>query len=160
MAELIGRLRGVGPERAGGYSGDIGFALWAGGTAALALALALMLSIQAAVALVAVVSVVALHEYDRALGIYALFGFWFLAPLVRRLLELSTGHVANDPLSLAPFIATGAIATLEVFRTAHSARDPERPAPRSRRLRDRAPAGARWPGPGRPRTRSSPTWRA
>jgi hypothetical protein len=117
VAELIGRLRGVGPERAGGYSGDIGFALWAGGTAALALALALALSIQAAIALVAVVSIVALHEYDRGLGIYALFAFWFLAPLARRLLALSTGHVGNDPLSLAPFIATAAIAAIEVFRT-------------------------------------------
>ncbi len=117
MAELTTRRRGLAvPGRA--RHSDLGFALGAGGAAALALAGALMLSIQAALALVLVLSVVALHQYDRALGIYALFGFWFLAPLLRRLLDLSTGYVSNDPLSLAPFIATAAIAALELSRVA------------------------------------------
>ncbi len=115
MAELIGRRRGLAVPGRSRYS-DLGFALGAGGAAALALAAALMLSIQAAIALVLVLSLIAIHQHDRALGIYVLFAFWFLAPLLRRLLDLSTGYVANDPLSLAPFIATAALAALELNR--------------------------------------------
>jgi hypothetical protein len=93
---------------------------------ALALAAALALSVQAAFALVLVLMVIALYQYNRAWGIAAMFAFWFVAPLLRRLLLLSTGYVSNDPLSLAPFLATAAIAGLELTRV-HVPRDIRRP---------------------------------
>ena len=147
LAELIGRLRGVGPERAGGYSGDIGFALWAGGTAALALALALMLSIQAAVALVAVVSIVALHQYDRRSASTPCSGSGSWRPWYGGCSSSARGYVDNDPLSLAPFIATAAIATLELFRARHSARDHGTRAPAAPPASRSGSRWGSWPAP-------------
>ena len=59
---------------------------------------------------------IALHQYNRQWGIIALFAFWFIAPGLRRVLGLMTGYLESDPLSLAPFLATGAIAGLELLR--------------------------------------------
>jgi len=116
VAELIWRLRAAGRAGPGTRYGDLGWAVVVGGALALALAWALSVSLQAACALVLVVSVVSLHQYDRRWGIAALFALWFLAPGIRRLLGLATGYVENDPLSLAPFLATAALATLELLR--------------------------------------------
>jgi hypothetical protein len=96
--------------------GDLTWVLPAGAAAALVLGWALTVSIQAACAFVVVVAIVALHLYDRRWGIAALFAFWFLAPGVRRVLYLTTGYVGNDPLSLAPFLATAAVAGIELLR--------------------------------------------
>jgi O-antigen ligase len=116
VAELIWRLRGADrPARAPRF-GDLWWAVGVGGATALALAWALTLSIQAACALVLVLVVIALYWHDRQWGLIALFAFWFVAPLIRRWLALRTGHVDNDPLSLAPFIATAALAGFELMR--------------------------------------------
>ena len=112
MTDLTWRLRGVPAAQ----RGDLWWILVVGGSAALVLGWALTLSVQAAGAFVAVVAVIALHQHDRRWGIAALFALWFLAPFVRRVLGLMTGLVENDPLSLAPFLATGAIAALELIR--------------------------------------------
>ena len=149
MAELIGRLRGVAPNAPAATQGTSASRSGPGGTAALALALALMLSIQAAVALVARGEHRgAARARPRARHLRPVRVLVPGAP-VAEAARAHTGYVGNDPLSLAPFIATGAIATLEVFRTADSARDPERPAARSRRLRHRAAARARGRARGR-----------
>jgi hypothetical protein len=114
VAELIWRLR----TRPGatGRHGDLWWILVAGGGAAVVLGWALTLSLQAACAFVLVIVVVALHQHDRRWGIAAVFALWFLVPGLRRILGTVTGHVENDPLSLAPFLATGAVAALELVR--------------------------------------------
>jgi O-antigen ligase len=116
MAELIWRLRGGSGPRAAAGSGELWWALGVGGATALALAFALTLSIQAACALVLVLVVIALYWHNRQWGITALFAFWFLAPMIRRWLGLKTGYISNDPLSLAPFLATAALAGFELMR--------------------------------------------
>ncbi len=122
MAELIWRLRGSdrGPGSARSARAARGSdAVWvavAGGGAAIALGAVLMVSMQAACAFVLVVLVVALHQHDRRWGIASLFALWFVAPLLRRLFALATGFVEQDPLSLAPFLATAAIAAIELSR--------------------------------------------
>jgi hypothetical protein len=87
-----------------------------GGAAALILGWLINFSIQATCAFVLVVLVVALHQFDRRWGIAALFALWLFVPGIRRLLATLTGTPGNDPLSLAPFLATGAIAALELVR--------------------------------------------
>jgi putative inorganic carbon (HCO3(-)) transporter len=76
----------------------------------------LIYSVQATCAFVLVVLVIALHQHDRRWGIAAMFALWFAAPFLRRIFLLMTGPVGNDPLSLAPFMATGAIAALELVQ--------------------------------------------
>jgi putative inorganic carbon (hco3(-)) transporter len=116
MAELTWRARAVARPGSRVRHGDLLWVLLVGGTAALLLGWSLTVSIQAACALALVVAVIALHQYNRQWGIIALFAVWFLVPGVRRILGLTTGYVENDPLSLAPFLATGAIAALELLR--------------------------------------------
>jgi O-antigen ligase len=116
VAELIWRLRAVSRPGPGARQADLWWVVIVGGAAALVLGWALTLSLQAACAFVLVVIVIALYQHDRRWGLGALFALWFLAPGLRRLLGIVTGHVDNDPLSLAPFLATGAIAALELLR--------------------------------------------
>ena len=116
MTELIGRLRPGSLPLSSTSRGDLWWVLVVGLPAALGLAWALTFSLQAACAFVAVVLVVGLYQYDRRLGIFALFALWLVAPGVRRVIGLQTGFVENDPLSLAPFLATGAVAALELVR--------------------------------------------
>jgi putative inorganic carbon (hco3(-)) transporter len=115
MAELIWRLRG-GVRAPGARGGDAWFALLAGGAAALVVGWGLTVSVQAACAFTLVALVLALYEYKREWGVLALLALWLLAPGIRRLLALITGHVENDPLSVAPFLATVALAGLELLR--------------------------------------------
>jgi hypothetical protein len=112
MAELIWRLRTA--PRA--YREDLLWVLLVGGAAALVLGYAMTISLQAGCALVLVLVVIALYQQDEQWGLLALLSFWLLAPFIRRLLGLMTGPVANDPLSLAPFLATGALAALAMVR--------------------------------------------
>ena len=90
--------------------------LLVGGLAALVLGYALTVSIQAGCAFVLVLLVIALYQHDRQLGIVGLLALWFLAPFIRRILALLSGTVANDPLSLAPFLATGALAAIALVQ--------------------------------------------
>jgi O-Antigen ligase len=116
MAELIWRLRAAARPGPGARGGDLWWLLTVGGCAALVLGWTLTVSPQTACAFVLVVSVITFYQYDRRWGIAALFALWFLAPALRRLLGLITGFVDNDPLSLAPFLATAAVAALELAR--------------------------------------------
>jgi putative inorganic carbon (hco3(-)) transporter len=116
VAGLIWRLRSVPRAGAQARSSDAWWAVVVGGPAALALAWAVTVSLQAASAFVLVVAVVALHQRDRRWGIFALFALWFVAPGLRRVLGAVTGYVGHDPLSIAPFAATAAIASVELLR--------------------------------------------
>jgi hypothetical protein len=116
VAGLIARGRLAGRPSVGSRGADLLWPVLVGGPAALVLAWALTLSLQAGCAFVLVMLVVGLHQHDRRLGIYAMFALWFLAPGLRRVLGLGTGFVENDPLSVAPFAATAAIAALELVQ--------------------------------------------
>lgn len=116
MGELIWRLRVGWRPVPVGSSGDLRWATLVGGAGALVVGAALQVSIQAAFAFVLVMGVIALYEHDRALGVAAMFSLWLIAPLLRRVVALLTGTIGNDPLSLAPYLAVGAIAALEFAR--------------------------------------------
>jgi O-Antigen ligase len=103
-----------GRVRLRGGAADLWWIALVGGLGAAVLAWLLTLSVQAASGFVLIVIVVALHQYDRRYGIAAMCALWLVAPLLRRLFLLMTGTVASDPLSLAPFLATAAIAGLEL----------------------------------------------
>ncbi len=110
-ARIVDRRR---PTRERGS--DLLWALAVGGVGAIVVAVALRYSVQAACALVLVVLVFAIYRHDRNSGIAALFAFWFLVPWIRRLFDLMTGYLNTDPLSLAPFLATAAVAGWELSR--------------------------------------------
>lgn len=116
MAGLTVGAARLGRRRWGRRLGDLGWLLLVGGPCALIVAWLVNVSVQAACAFALVLLVVVLHQYDRRWGIVAMLSLWFFAPGIRRLLGLLTGHVENDPLSLAPFVATAAIAGLELAR--------------------------------------------
>ncbi len=116
MAELTARIsRGRLPSRL--RRSDLPWVLLIGTLGAIVVAAALKYSFQASCAVVLVVLVFAIYCRDRSWGIVAVFAFWFLAPEIRRLLELLTGYLNTDPLSLAPFLATAAVAALELSRS-------------------------------------------
>jgi hypothetical protein len=112
VAELIWRLRGA--PRA--YRSDLWWVVVVGGAGALILGWAMTVSIQAACAFALVVVVVALYQHDQQWGLVGLLTLWLMAPFVRRVLALMSGPIENDPLSLAPFLATGALAALALVR--------------------------------------------
>lgn len=72
---------------------------------------------QAGVALVLFVAIVATYLESRRVGLALLWSVWLLAPFIRRLLALSAGTPSADPLSLLPFVATAALALLELRRS-------------------------------------------
>ncbi len=115
MAELTLRPRGArgGP---GARGADLRWVLVVGGAAALVIGYVLTVSVQAACAVTLVITVLALYQHNRTWGIAGLFALWFLAPLLRRLFGLMTGYVDQDPLSVAPFVATMAMVGLELLR--------------------------------------------
>jgi hypothetical protein len=116
MAELIWRLRAAARPGPGAGHGDLWWVLLVGGGAAVVLGWTLTVSPQAACAFVLVLAVIALYQHDRRWGIAALFALWFIAPWLRRVFGVFTGYLDTDPLSLAPFLATGAVAALELVR--------------------------------------------
>ncbi len=73
-------------------------------------------SIQGACALVLLLGVVALWSQWRAAGVAAVWVLWLVLPGVRRILVLVNPSAETDPLSLVPFVATGAVALLELTR--------------------------------------------
>lgn len=60
--------------------------------------------------------VVTAYVGHRPTGLMALWALWLLAPGLRRVLGLETGYVGADPLAVAPFAATGLIATLALLQ--------------------------------------------
>jgi putative inorganic carbon (HCO3(-)) transporter len=117
VAELIWRLRAAARPGPGTRGGDLWWLLVFGGASAVVLGWLMTVSLQAACAFVLVIAVIALYQHDRRAGIAAMFALWFVAPALRRIFGLLTGYVGNDPLSLAPFLATGAIAVLALAQT-------------------------------------------
>ena len=113
MSGLTSRL---GATRSRMLASDLAWVAVVGSLGALLLGWLLTVSIQATCAFVLIVLVIALHQSDRSWGIVAMFAIWFVAPLLRRIFALITGPIANDPLSLAPFLATAAIAAIELSR--------------------------------------------
>jgi putative inorganic carbon (hco3(-)) transporter len=73
---------------------------------------------QAGVAFVLFVATVAAYVESRRMGLAMLWSIWLLAPLVRRVLALSSGTPAADPLSLLPFVLTAVLVLLELRRSA------------------------------------------
>ena len=116
MTALSWRARGGVSSPALGRGGDL---WWMAGVGALAAALVgflVTVSVQSACALVLFIAVVALYLHDRRMGIAAVFALWFFAPFLRRVLGASVGFVGNDPLSVAPFLATATVAGFELTR--------------------------------------------
>ncbi len=116
MAELTARLS-QGRLPAWLRGSDLAWVLLAGGLGAIVVAAVLKYSVQASCAVVLIVLVFAIYRRDRSWGIVAVFAFWFLAPEIRRLFELQTGYLNADPLSLAPFLASVAVAGVELSRS-------------------------------------------
>ena len=115
MTELAVRRRASAPTRRSRDS-DLWWLAAAVGASALLVGFLVTVSLQAAFALVLLVAVVALYVHDRRYGIAALFALWFIAPGLRRVLGAAVGFAENDPLSIAPFLATAAIAGIELSR--------------------------------------------
>jgi putative inorganic carbon (HCO3(-)) transporter len=57
-----------------------------------------------------------LYLRSRNAGVVCVWLLWLLSPWVRRLFGLAGPYVSADPLALAPFLATGAVAALELAR--------------------------------------------
>ena len=97
MAELIWRLRcAAGPRPSTRAATSRGCWSWAARRRS-SLGWALTVSIQATCAFVLIVVVIALHQNDRSWGIVAMFGLWFMAPLLRRVFALITGPRRERP---------------------------------------------------------------
>jgi hypothetical protein len=86
------------------------------GAAALALLIGAVTvrSPQASVTLVLLVFLLAVRSQSRTSGLVVLWSFWLLAPMVRRMLDLASETSGADPLSLLPFLGTGALALMEL----------------------------------------------
>jgi O-antigen ligase len=117
VAGLTTRGRLVGRTAPGARGAELMWPLIVGTPAAFVLAYGLTISLQAGFAFVLVALVIGLHQYDRRWGVAAVLALWFLAPGLRRVLGLHTGFVEHDPLSLAPFVATAALAALELVQS-------------------------------------------
>jgi putative inorganic carbon (HCO3(-)) transporter len=59
---------------------------------------------------------VGLYLWDRRAGLACVWLLWLLSPWIRRLFGLAGPYVSADPLAVAPFLATGAVAALELTR--------------------------------------------
>ena len=67
-------------------------------------------------------AVVGAHLRSRAAGLMALWALWLLAPGIRRLVGLTGPYLSADPLALLPFLATAAVAAVELTRVQLPAR--------------------------------------
>jgi hypothetical protein len=79
-------------------------------------------SVEAALAAACVAVLLAVYVTDRTAGVGATLAFWWIVPGLRRVVQWKLGYVAADPLSLAPFLATGGIVALELARSGLSPR--------------------------------------
>lgn len=90
-------------------------------TAAGATARLTMFSLQAGCALALVILIVGLYVRDRTAGLVAVWVFWLAAPFLRRVFFVYE-PLDTEPLALAPFVATAAVAGLELTKVSLSAR--------------------------------------
>src|SRR5919204_1929863 len=73
-----------------------------------------LVSLQAACTVCVCLLIVGVYARSRSVGMALLWGFWLLAPLIRRLFGLQGPYISADPLALAPFLATAGCAALEL----------------------------------------------
>ncbi|HEY7623099.1 MAG TPA: O-antigen ligase family protein [Solirubrobacteraceae bacterium] len=81
------------------------------GTAALT-----MRSLQWGCTAALVVLAVGTYLANRSAGLAVMWTVWLLVPGLRRVLALEAPTGASDPLSLAPFLITGCIVSIELYR--------------------------------------------
>jgi hypothetical protein len=79
-------------------------------------------SIRLATTVVLVGTVVGIHLRSRTAGLISVWLVWLLVPFVRRLMGLSLGFESADPMAVAPFAVTGAVAFIEFRRAELSQR--------------------------------------
>jgi putative inorganic carbon (hco3(-)) transporter len=84
--------------------------------AVVATAAATVRSPQLGCAIALVVMVVSMSAASPAAGVAALTLTWLMAPGIRRVLGLEVGYLPEDPLSVAPFVATLAVAAMAAWR--------------------------------------------
>jgi hypothetical protein len=103
------------PGRSSAPARNVGFIALAA-LAALATAILTVRSPQLGATAALVGLVVTAYVGHRPTGLVALWALWLLAPGLRRVLGLETGYVGSDPLAVAPFAATGLVATLALLQ--------------------------------------------
>jgi hypothetical protein len=103
------------PARSSARGRSLGFIALAA-VAALATAVLTVRSPQFGASAALVGLVVTAYVGHRPTGLVALWALWLLAPGLRRVLGLETGYVGSDPLAVAPFAATGLVATLALLQ--------------------------------------------
>jgi hypothetical protein len=79
-------------------------------------------SFQAGLTVVSIALVAAASIRSRRLGLAALWTLWFLAPFLRRVLDLTETTNGPDLLAIAPFVATGIVGLIEYTRRPLSGR--------------------------------------
>jgi putative inorganic carbon (HCO3(-)) transporter len=90
---------------------------WTGAIlASAALAWLTLRSLQLGCTVAVVVLTVGLYVRNRAAGLTCVWLLWLLSPWLRRLFGLTGPYIDSDPLALAPFLATGAVAAIELLR--------------------------------------------
>jgi O-antigen ligase len=93
-----------------------------GAVAGLATAVATVRSPQLGCAVALVLVAVIAYAASPAAGVTALTLTWLLAPGIRRVLGWEAGQLSHDPLSVAPFVATAAVAVMAAYRVPVPAR--------------------------------------
>jgi hypothetical protein len=84
--------------------------------AATAVAASTVSSPQLGCAVALVLAVVVAYAASPGAGVTALTLTWLLVPAIRRVLGLEVGFLSQDPLSVAPFLATAAVAVMAAWR--------------------------------------------
>jgi hypothetical protein len=67
-------------------------------------------------AIAILVLILGMYAANPTAGVAALTLTWLTAPGIRRVLGLEAGYLPEDPLSVAPFLATAAVAAMAVWR--------------------------------------------
>lgn len=75
---------------------------------------ATVISPQAAASVALLAFLVALRAHSRTAGLLALWSYWLFVPALRRVFDLMAEAPGADPLSLLPFLGTGALALMEL----------------------------------------------
>ncbi len=87
------------------------------GVAAMVVGAVATKSVQAAMTVSILVLLIAVFLHSRRVGLVGLWWIWMLTPALRRIIALEGGTPTSDPLSLLPFLATLALAVIELRRS-------------------------------------------
>ena len=88
----------------------------------LACAVLTLQSVTLTATFVIVALVACLYARSRTAGLAAMWAVWLLVPALRRIIGLSEGYGAADPLAVAPFLATALVGAAELYRARLSRR--------------------------------------